>query len=55
MTEDSERTPRWVLMAGLLACLAVLVIAILLLTGRGGHGPGRHMPRDHGGLSAMPR
>ena len=36
-------TPRWVKVTGAVALLFVVLLAVLLLTGRGGeHGPGRH-------------
>ena len=41
------RTPRWVIIFGLLALIAVVVVGIMLLSG-GEHGPGRHM-RGGGG------
>jgi hypothetical protein len=38
-------TPRWVKISALVAGIAVLLIAVVLLTGIGGpHGPGRHLP-----------
>ena len=44
---ESERgfdtgPPRWVKLFGIIAFAVVLLFAILLLTGGGGHGPGRH-------------
>lgn len=38
-------TPRWVKVFGSVIAVAVLLLVILMLTsGRGGHGPGRHLP-----------
>lgn len=46
MTDDRERTPRWVLVAGLIAAVLVLLFVVVAMTGRGGHGPGRHTRGD---------
>jgi hypothetical protein len=36
-------TPRWVKVSGIVACVLVLLAAIIIVTGIGGpHGPGRH-------------
>jgi hypothetical protein len=35
-------TPRWVKVAAVLAVAAILVAALVILTGRGNHGPSRH-------------
>ena len=38
-------TPRWVKVLGIVALVLVVLVAVLLVTGRGGgHGPGRHAP-----------
>ena len=40
---DSNRTPRWVKVFGIIAVIVVLLFVIMLLTGGAGrHGPGRH-------------
>ncbi len=40
---DSNRTPRWVKVFGIIAVIVVLLFVIMLLTGGvGRHGPGRH-------------
>ena len=45
MTNDTQTTPRWVKVAGIVALAVVLLAVIVLVTGRGGgHGPGRHTP-----------
>jgi hypothetical protein len=36
--------PRWVKVSGVVVLVVVLALAVVLLTGAGGHGPGRHMP-----------
>ncbi len=39
----SAGTPRWVKVLGILGLVAVLLVVVMLVTGRGGgHGPGRH-------------
>ena len=35
-------TPRWVKVAAALAVAAIVVVALVILTGRGNHGPSRH-------------
>ena len=40
---EEAGTPRWVKVFGIVAVAVVLVFVILLLTGGGSHGPGRHM------------
>ena len=45
---DAVASPRWVKIFGLVALLVVVVFVVLLLFGRGGHGPGRHLS-DRGG------
>jgi uncharacterized cupredoxin-like copper-binding protein len=47
------RTPRWVIVLGIIALVLVLLVGIVLLTGIGGeHGPGRHRPS--GGATDTP-
>ena len=46
--ESTTGTPRWVKVFGIIALVVVLLFVIALLTGRGGHGPGRHT-RSAGG------
>lgn len=36
-------TPRWVKVFGIIALVVLLLLVVGLLTGRGEHGPGRHM------------
>ncbi|GAA1294543.1 hypothetical protein GCM10009609_74880 [Pseudonocardia aurantiaca] len=36
--------PRWVKVSGIVALAVALALVVVLLTGAGGHGPGRHMP-----------
>ncbi len=38
----SAPTPRWVKVFGLIALVVIVLFVVLLLTGRGDHGPGRH-------------
>jgi hypothetical protein len=40
---STNAMPRWVKVCLIVAVLVVLVFVILLLTGGGDHGPGRHM------------
>ena len=55
MTDDRERTPRWVMVAGLIAAVLALLFLVLALVGRGGHGPGRHaLGDDAGGHTGAP-
>ena len=37
-------TPRWVKVAGIIALVLVVLVVVMVVTGRGGHGPGCHMP-----------
>ncbi len=37
-------TPRWVKVFGIVALVLVVLVVIIIVTGRGGHGPGRHAP-----------
>lgn len=48
-TGREPRTPRWVIVSGLLAALAAVLVVVLLLLG--GHGPGRHDPADGTGVT----
>jgi hypothetical protein len=42
-------TPRWVKVFGIIALAVLVLLVILLVTGRGGgHGPGRHLPGGDG-------
>ena len=41
---DTTGTPRWVIVMGIIALVLVVVVVVMLVTGRGGHGPGRHTP-----------
>ena len=42
---STTSTPRWVKAFGILAFVLVLLLVIMMLTGRGGsHDPGRHIP-----------
>jgi hypothetical protein len=45
MTEKDTHmvgTPRWVKVFGIIALVLVVLVVVMLVTGRGGHGPGRH-------------
>ena len=47
MSEKEARTtgtPRWVKVFGIVALLLLVLVVVMLVTGRGGHGPGRHTP-----------
>jgi hypothetical protein len=51
--ESTTGTPRWVKVFGVIATVAILLLVILMLTGRGGgHGPGRHTSGAAGGQTA---
>ncbi len=41
MTQETERTPRWVKVFGIVGLVLVLLVVAALLIG-GKHGPGRH-------------
>lgn len=41
---STSSTPRWVKVFAIISALVILLFVILLITGSGGHGPGRHMP-----------
>ena len=49
--DEPVGTPRWVKVSLIIAAVVALLLVILLLIG-GGHGPGRHMALDSGGLSS---
>jgi hypothetical protein len=36
--------PRWVKISGVIALVVIILLAVMLFAGRGGHGPGRHAP-----------
>jgi hypothetical protein len=40
--ERTDRTPRWVLVFGVIALVVLLLFVVVLLVGGGEHGPGRH-------------
>ena len=44
MTEKDTQTgtPRWVKVSAIIALVLVVLVVVMLVTGRGGHGPGRH-------------
>jgi hypothetical protein len=37
-------TPRWVKVFGLVALIVIVLFVVVILTGGGEHGPGRHTP-----------
>lgn len=42
---STYRTPRWVIISGIVALVLILLVIIVIATGLGGeHGPGRHNP-----------
>jgi hypothetical protein len=41
--DSTPSTPRWVKVSGIIAIVAVVLIAVMLLAGGGQHGPGRHL------------
>jgi hypothetical protein len=47
-------TPRWVKAFGAIALILVLLVGVLLLTGGGNHGPGRHTGSGETGGQALP-
>ena len=43
--QPAYRTPRWVIITGIVALVLILLVIIVIATGLGGeHGPGRHNP-----------
>jgi len=46
--QPTPNTPRWVKVFVIVALAVVLLFVIAALTGRGGHGPGRHTAFDDG-------
>jgi hypothetical protein len=42
----TDGTPRWVKVFGIVAVAVLLVVIVMLVSGRGGHGPGRHTDDD---------
>ena len=49
------RTPRWVMVVGIIVIVLALLVGLLLLTGVGGdHGPGRHLPSGGAGGRTPP-
>jgi hypothetical protein len=45
---ETAGTPRWVKVFGLVAFVLVVLIVVMLIAGRGGHGPSRHATGDNG-------
>jgi hypothetical protein len=39
---QTNGTPRWVKVFGIVALIVIVLVVVMLVTGRGGHGPGRH-------------
>jgi hypothetical protein len=51
VTEKDTRTagtPRWVKVFGIIALIVAVLLVVMLIAGRGGHGPGRHAAGDDG-------
>ena len=54
MTDASKKDapnagmPRWVKVFAIIALVLVLLVVVMLVTGRGGHGPGRHTLQGDG-------
>ena len=51
MTEnetETSHTPRWVKVFVVIAAALVVLVAVMLVAGRGGHGPDRHAPGGSG-------
>ncbi len=46
---SSTSTPRWVKVFGIIGLVLVLRFVIMMFTGGGGHGPGRHTPAAEAG------
>ena len=42
VVEDEQRTPRWVKVFGMIALIVIVAFVVLLVAGRGDHGPRRH-------------
>jgi hypothetical protein len=45
MTERDTQTagtPRWVKVSGIIALALVVLLVVMVIAGRGGHGPSRH-------------
>lgn len=52
-SELKPTTPRWVKVFGIIALVLVVLVVVMLATGGGNHGPGRHTGSgDPGGQSA---
>ena len=50
-----EPTPRWVKVFAGIALVLLVLLAVVILTGRGGgHGPGRHIPSSESRGHAAP-
>jgi hypothetical protein len=47
-------TPRWVKVFGIIALLLLVLVVVMLITGRGGHGPGRHATSGDTGAHIQP-
>jgi len=54
MGDSIEGTPRWVKMSGIVALVLILLVGVLLVTGGGNHGPGRHTGSGDAGSPAPP-
>ncbi len=51
---SSTGAPRWVKVLGIIAVVLVVLVGVVLLTGGGGHGPGRHTPSGDAGGQPPP-
>ncbi len=55
METPTTGPPRWVKVLGVIALAVTVLVAVLLITGRGGsHGPGRHTASGAGGAHTQP-
>ncbi|MBA3376067.1 MAG: hypothetical protein H0U00_09700 [Actinobacteria bacterium] len=51
---STTRTPRWVKVFAVIALVLIVLFVVATLTGRGGHGPGRHTLSGEAGGSISP-
>jgi hypothetical protein len=50
---ETAGTPRWVKVFALVALAVIVLVVVLLIVGKGGHGPSRHTGPPAGAIAAQ--